>query len=170
MPRVKRAVIVIASVVVLALGGLLIGYGTVVYRLYRKPDHSIGLSDSSRQGVSFFEDLRLGRRAIAYQSMSTMYRSRLSQSQFETFLDEYPLLNSHTFVRQGEVFGSADGPDQPLNAVRISYTLMPVRMPTGDNPEDETKNDPRTNRRRLDLKLHFVEENGKWVVDQITFP
>lgn len=170
MRRANRVVLFVAMVAALTFLGLSIWYGSVVYRLYRKPNHSIGMSDCSQLGVRFFEDVRSGRRASAYQALSSAYRSRLTQSQFETYLDEYPLLNSHRFVNQVEVFGMADRADQPLTAVRIRYRLMPARLPADDEPNEEAKADPKTNRRKLDLTLHFVEENGNWFIDQITFP
>lgn len=170
MPRVNWAVLLIGTIAVLMLVGFLIWYGTFIYSILRKPNHSIGMSDSSRLGVTYFEDIRTGRRANAYQSMSTAYRASMTPEKFSDFLDEYTLLNSHAFVRQGEIFGSAADPDTPLTAVRIRYTLMPARMPADDESNDAAKTDPKTNRRKLDLTLHFIEENGNWVVDQITFP
>lgn len=170
MRRANRTALLVGMVAALAFLGILIWFGTTAYSLYRKPDHSTDMSDCSQLGVSFFEDVRTARRASAYQALSSAYRSRLTQSQFEEFLDEYPLLNSHAFVNQIEVFGMADSADQPLNGVRIRYRLLPARMPPDDDSNNETNADPKANRRKLDLSLHFVEENGNWVVDQITFP
>lgn len=170
MPRGNRLLLLAGLTAGLAILGLSIWYGSLVYGKFRKPNHSIGLSECSYLGSSYLEDIRAGRPANAYHSMSTAYRSRLTLVQYSAFLNEYLLLNTHTFARQGEVFGSADSPDKPLHAVRIRYTLLPAKLPTDDDPNEPMTADPKTNRRKLDVSLHFVQENGKWVVDQITFP
>jgi hypothetical protein len=171
MPRSKRAMTAIGTVVVFALAGLLIWFATTAYGIYRKSPNTAGLFDTTQVGLAFFEDLRMGRREMAYQTMSSGYRTRQTFEQFCNFLEEAPLLSTHTFNNQIDAFGAIATPDQPRRSGRIRYLLRPARVPVADDKLDEAaKADPKTNPRKLDLTLHFVEEHGQWVIDQITFP
>jgi hypothetical protein len=162
---------VIGAVAGLALAGSVIWFVTTAISIYRKSPNTAGLFDTTQIGLTFLEELRMGRREIAYQAMSSGYRSQHTYEKFCEFLDVAPLLSLHAFAKQGEVFGAIATPDQPQRSGRIAYMLRPARVPADDDKTDnKAKADPKTNPRKLDLTLHFVEENGTWVIDQITFP